>query len=85
MKGVGDVLIDNGNRGSDSYLLFTATLSNAIFKIALSYSNLMNASPSILNSNTFTIKDKKEYTSFNCHTSYNYFIFISFNIFPECF
>ena len=24
MKGVGDVLIDNGNRGSDSYLLFTA-------------------------------------------------------------
>ena len=60
MKGVGDILIDNGNRGSDSYLLFTATLSNAIFKIALSYSNLMNASPSILNSNTFTIKDKKK-------------------------
>ena len=59
MKGVGDVLIDNGNRGSDSYLLFTATLSNAIFEIALSYSNVMNASPSILNSNTFTIKDKK--------------------------
>ena len=58
MKGVGDILIDNGNRGSDSYLLFSATLSNAIFKIALSYSNLMNAS-SILNSNTFTIKDKK--------------------------
>ena len=59
MKGVGDILIDNGNRGSDSYLLFSATLSNAIFKIALSYSNLMNASSSILNSNTFTIKDKK--------------------------
>ena len=59
MKGVGDILIDNGNRGSDSYLLFSATLSNAIFKIALSYSNLMNASSSILNLNTFTIKDKK--------------------------
>ena len=36
LKGVGDVLIDNGNGGSNSYLLFIA-LSNAIFKIALSY------------------------------------------------
>ena len=85
MKGVGDVLIHNGNGGSNSYMLFIA-LSNAIFKIALSYSNLMNASSSsIVNTHKFTVnKTKMNIHPFNCQPLTTISSFISCVAFPVC-
>ena len=82
---MGDVLIDNGNGGSNSYMLFIA-LSNAIFKIALSYSNLMNASSSsIVNTHKFTVnKTKMNIHPFNCQPLTTISSFISCVAFPVC-